>query len=147
MTATALLIILLAASAGLIAGWLLRARIAAPAESERQALAARVTTLEEMRNAALRDLAVAVERADQAELLRAKLEETDHALDQAERSLAAIRADHIARTEGFEAQIKGLTQAREQLSAQFSETAAKLLGEAQRTLVERARWISSQPAS
>ena len=138
MTTTALLIVLLAALAGLSVGWLLRARVAAPMETERQTLAQRIVALEEIRNAALRDLAVAVERADQAELLRRKLEETDDALDQAERSLAAIRADHIARTEGFEAQIKGLTEAREQLSAQFSETAAKLLGEAQRTLVDRA---------
>ena len=138
MTTTALLISLLAALAGLAVGWFMRGRAAAPVEAERHALLARLATLEEMRNAALRDLAVAVERADQAELLRVKLEETDDALDQAERSLAAIRADHSARTEGFEAQLKGLTEAREQLSAQFSETAAKLLGEAQRTLVERA---------
>ncbi|MBN8829101.1 MAG: DNA recombination protein RmuC, partial [Sphingomonadales bacterium] len=91
-----------------------------------------------MRNAALRDLVVAQERAGQADELRTKLELTAAARDQAERNLAALRADSAARTQGFEAQIRALNEAREQLSAQFSETAGKLLNEAQRALIERA---------
>jgi len=129
---------LLALLIGLGAGWFLRARMAAPVEAERRTLADRIATLEEMRGVALRDLAVAIDRAEQADALRAKLEETDEALDDAERMLAAIRADQAARTEGYEAQIKALNEAREQLSAQFSETAGKLLSEAQRVLIERA---------
>jgi DNA recombination protein RmuC len=124
--------------AGLAAGWVLRGRVAAPVEAERRALVNRLAAADEMRNAALRDLAVAQNRAEQADELRAQLEETDRARDEAERMLAAIRADQAARTEGFEAQIKALNEAREQLSAQFSETAGKLLNEAQRALVERA---------
>nr|WP_250890023.1 DNA recombination protein RmuC [Sphingobium nicotianae] len=112
--------------------------MAAPVEAERRALADRLATVEEMRTAAIRDLFVAQERAGQADELRTKLELTTAAREQAERTLAAIRADHAARTEGFEAQIKALNEAREQLSAQFSETAGKLLGEAQRALIERA---------
>lgn len=123
---------------GLAVGWFARGRIAAPIEAERRALADRLATAEEMRNAALRDLAVAVARAEQTDDLRARLEATDAARDTAERSLAALRADQAARTEGFEAQIRALSEAREQLSAQFSETAGKLLGEAQRALIERA---------
>ncbi|BAK66949.1 DNA recombination protein RmuC [Sphingobium sp. SYK-6] len=123
---------------GLAVGWLLRSRLAAGTEAERAALAGRLSTAEDMRNAALRDLAVATERATQAEALRARLEQTDEALDAARRELAAMRADHAARTEAFAAQIKALQEAREQLSAQFSETAGKLLNEAQRALIERA---------
>jgi len=123
---------------GLALGWAARARMAAPVEAERRDLAERLGKVEEMRNAALRDLAVAVERADQAEGLRVRLEATDEALDRAEQDLAAMRADHAARSEAFAAQIKALGEAREQLSAQFSETAGKLLSEAQRALIERA---------
>lgn len=138
MSIAPLLAGLAALLAGLLIGWIARARMAAPVEAERRDLAERLGKVEEMRNAALRDLAVAVERADQAEGLRVRLEATDAALDRAEQDLAAMRADHAARTEAFAAQIKALGEAREQLSAQFSETAGKLLGEAQRALIERA---------
>lgn len=108
---------------GALVGWMLRGR--------------RIATLEEMRNAALRDLAVAVERAGQADALGARLEAVSLARDSAERDLAGLRADAAARAEGFALQIKGLQEAREQLSAQFAEIAGKMLGEAQRALVER----------
>src|SRR5690606_17922376 len=107
--------------AGLAVGWVIRSRMAAPLEAERRALGSRLATLEEMRSAALRDLAVATERAEQAGRLRAALETTDQARDTAERELAALRADHAARSEAFAAQIGSLQEAREQLSAQFSE--------------------------
>lgn len=137
MSPELLIAILLAAAAGLAIGWLLRTRAAAPVEAERSALAERIATLEEMRNTALRDLAVASERAGQAEDLRARLEATDAGRDAAERELAALRAETAARTEGFEAQIAALKEAREQLSAQFSETAHKLLNEAQDVLARQ----------
>ncbi|WP_443970789.1 DNA recombination protein RmuC [Sphingobium sp. CR28] len=132
------LLILASILGGLALGWLLRARMAAPVEAERRTLAERLVTLEEMRNAALRDLAVAVEKSGQVDDLRTKLELTAVARDQAERNLAAMRADQAARAEAFAAQINELKSAREQLSAQFSETAGKLLSEAQRALIERA---------
>ncbi|MCW2381665.1 MULTISPECIES: DNA recombination protein RmuC [unclassified Sphingobium] len=138
MTVESLVLSLLLLLVGLVAGWLMRARMAAPVEAERKTLADRLGTLEDMRNAALRDLAVAASRAEETDLLRGKLDETDRARDEAERMLAAVQADHKARMEGFEAQIRALGEAREQLSAQFSETAGKLLNEAQRMLIERA---------
>ncbi len=91
-----------------------------------------------MRNAALRDLAVATERAGQADQLRESLNVTGAARDTAERELAALRADAAARTEGFEAQIKALNEARGAALIQFSDTAGKLLAEAQKTMIERA---------
>jgi len=128
----------IAALIGLAIGWFLHTRIAAPVEAAHKDLAGRVATLEEMRNAALRDLAVATERAGQADDLRARLDVTAAARDNAERDLAALRADAAARSEGFEAQIKALNEAREQLSTQFSDTAGKLLAEAQKAMIERA---------
>jgi len=133
-----LAVILIAVLVGLAAGWTIRSRMAAPLDRECRALGERLATLEEMRNAALRDLAVATERAEQADGLRERLDVADQARSAAERELAALRADHSARSESFTAQIRNLQEAREQLSAQFSETAGKLLGEAQRALVERA---------
>lgn len=130
--------ILVALLVGLGFGWVARGRMTAPLEGERRELVDRLGRVEEMRNAALRDLAVATERAEQAEVLGQRLEAMDQARGAAERELAALRADHIARSEAFAAQIKSLQDAREQLSAQFSETAGKLLGEAQRALIERA---------
>lgn len=130
--------ILVALLAGLGFGWVVRSRLAAPFESERRELVDRLARVEEMRNAALRDLAVATERAEQAEVLGQRLEAMDQARGAAERELAALRADHAARSDAFAAQIRSLQEAREQLSAQFSETAGKLLGEAQRALIERA---------
>src|SRR5690349_20034714 len=97
-----------------------------------------------MRTEALRDMAAYKERADQADDLRQRLEITSSARDLAQRDLAAFRAETAARTEGFEAQIRALGEAREQLSAQFSETAGKLLGEAQRQFIERADQRSNQ---
>jgi hypothetical protein len=131
-------LIAIAALIGLAAGWLLRGRMAAPVAAEKAALAERVATVEAMRNEALREMAVFRERAEQAEALGARLMASEAARGTAERDLAALRADAAARTEGFEAQIKALQEAREQLSAQFSETAGKLLGEAQKAMIVRA---------
>jgi DNA recombination protein RmuC len=134
----ALVGVLIAAVIGLAAGWIIRARMAAPVEMERRALADRIATLEEMRNAALRDLAVATERAEQADILRVRLETSEVARTGAERVLAAHQAESVARAEGYEAQIKSINEAREALATQFSDTAGKLLSEAQRALIERA---------
>jgi DNA recombination protein RmuC len=138
MSPETLIALAVAALVGLVAGWLVRARMAAPVEAERAALAERVQTVEAMRNEALREMAVYKERADQSESLRQRLEETAMARTAAERDLAALRADAMVRAEGFEAQIKLLLEAREQMSAQFSESAARLLAEAQKQLIERA---------
>jgi DNA recombination protein RmuC len=138
MSSEALIAVAIAALIGLAIGWFLRTRIAVPVEAAHKDLAERVATLEEMRNAALRDLAVATERAGQVDDLRARLDVAGAARDTAERTLAALRADAAARTEGFEAQIKALNEAREQLSVQFSDTAGKLLAEAQKAMIERA---------
>ena len=52
--------------------------------------------------------------------------------------LAAIEASQIERDRGFEARIQELVEAKEALSAQFSEISNKLLAEAQETFLKRA---------
>jgi DNA recombination protein RmuC len=130
--------ILIALAGGFLLAWVLRGRDAARLGGERAELGDRLARSEDMRNAALRDLAVEKERADQAGTLREQVGQLTAERDQAERELLAMRADHKARTESFEAQIAALTQAREQMSAQFSEIGGKLLGEAQRAFLDRA---------
>ncbi|MEO8724460.1 MAG: DNA recombination protein RmuC, partial [Sphingobium sp.] len=116
---------------GLSVGWFLGSRPA------RDALA-RLDLASEQRNAALRDLAVEKERADQAADLRVRLDAVMAEREEALRRLAAIEAEHQARSESFTAQLRTLTEAKEQLSAQFSEIGGKLLGQAQRDFLERA---------
>ena len=52
--------------------------------------------------------------------------------------LAALEASQLERDRGFEARIKELVEAKEGLSAQFTEISNKLLAEAQETFLKRA---------
>jgi len=138
MDITAVFLILFAAFAGLGVGWFLGGRGAAAASADKAALTQRLAMVEEMRNAALRDLVVEQERSGQAAGVLDRLATSQAEREAALRDLAALRSEQQARTESFEAQIAALTAAREQLSAQFSEIGGKLLGEAQRQFLERA---------
>lgn len=140
----ALAFVVSAVLAGLGAGWLLASRPVAELRRRAQDTADALARAEEQRNAALRDLAVAQERADQAGVLRDRLDAVQAERDDVRAQLAALHADTRARTESFEAQLRTLTEAKEQLSAQFSEIGGKLLGEAQRAFLERADQRFSQ---
>lgn len=106
---------------GVALGWLLTSQ--------------RIVRAEEQRNAALRDVDAeqkrATELAQQIESIRADRETLRS-------RLAAQEAQAEAQAKSFEAQLKTLAEAKEQLSAQFSEIGGKLLGEAQRAFLERA---------
>jgi DNA recombination protein RmuC len=72
-----------------------------------------------------------------AELRRA-LDAARDSLGKSEVERSGLLAERQARTDAFEAQIRQLQEAKEQLSAQFSEIGAKLLEQAQRQFLERA---------
>lgn len=153
-------LILVALLAGLAVGWLFRGKVIAPLLAEKVDLAARLDLASTQRNGAISELAVEKERVTQAlgQLARVeaaeraiaqRLEDTQAAashrieLIQAEREatlreLVSLQSDTQARAEAFEAQIAALRDAKEQLSAQFSEIGGKLLGEAQKTFLDRA---------
>ena len=78
--------------------------------------------------------AVAEERGKAAEQLRADLAAITGERDSVVRELAALQAD----ARNFEARMKELMEAKEQLTAQFHEVGAKLLSEAQKQFLERA---------
>ncbi|KKC25113.1 DNA recombination protein RmuC [Sphingomonas sp. SRS2] len=70
--------------------------------------------------------------------LRKALEATRDALNRAEIEKSGLLGERQARNEAFEAQLKQLQDAKEQLSAQFAEVGGKLLDQAQRQFLERA---------
>jgi DNA recombination protein RmuC len=78
--------------------------------------------------------ALAEERGKACDALRVSLAEVGKERDEAVRELAALQAD----ARNFEARIKELMEAKEQLSAQFHEVGAKLLSDAQKQFLERA---------
>ncbi|MGE4322207.1 MAG: DNA recombination protein RmuC [Sphingobium sp.] len=149
MDSLPILLTFLALLAGLGVGWILRGRAMAPLLEEKAALTGRLDMATGQRNAALQELVVEQERVAQAavraqrletaqEALAARLEAAQAEREAALRDLAALRSDTQARADAFEAQITALTDAKAQLSAQFSEIGGKLLGEAQRSFLDRA---------
>ncbi|WP_445193010.1 DNA recombination protein RmuC [Sphingomonas sp. Tas61C01] len=107
----------LALVAGLAIGWLIAGRRAAALAS---------------------DLAVAQARAADAELVRQARDAVERERNDAMQELAALRAQTGERDAAHQATLAELRQAREAMTAQFGEVANKLLGEAQRTFLERA---------
>lgn len=149
MDSLAALFIVIALLAGLAAGWLLRGKATASLAAEKADLAGRLDTATAQRNAAIAELAVEQERVAQAgaQIARLNSAQADAArhLDQvraereaALRDLAALQSDIQARTQAFEAQIAALKDAKEQLSAQFSEIGGRLLESAQAQFLTRA---------
>ncbi|MET0240419.1 MAG: DNA recombination protein RmuC [Sphingobium sp.] len=138
MDLSVILILLVGLAAGFAAAWLLRGRDVVRLASERADFATRLEAGDSMRNAALRDLAVEKARADEAAAWRPQAERAAAERDQARAENMAMTAEHQARLQSYEAQIAALQQAREQLSAQFSEIGGKLLQEAQANFLERA---------
>jgi DNA recombination protein RmuC len=116
---------------GLAAGWLLASRGMAPLKAERDRLDERSRVAETAK-------AAAEERASATGLLRTTLDAVTSERDSALRDLAAERAAAGQRAEAFEARLAELREAKEALSAQFSEIGGKILGEAQKAFLERA---------
>jgi len=112
-----LLAVIAALLAGLVIGWLLAGRGVAAIRSERDRLD---------------------ERAGQVDLLRMQLDEVTRERNAAMADLAGVRADGAARAQAFERQLADLKEAKDALSAQFSEIGGKLLADAQRQFLERA---------
>src|SRR5688572_25828337 len=116
-----LLFLLLAAAAGLAAGWFLGTRQAALYRRERD------QRVEDFKKA-ITDLAD----------MQARLDEARQACADARTECARLSSAHEAQERNFQERLAELKDARETLSAQFSEIGGKLLGEAQKNFLERA---------
>jgi DNA recombination protein RmuC len=112
-------------------GWFLGSRQAAAYRKERD------ERLEEYRRA-ITELAAAEERAKQVPALQGQLDAIRQECGDAKNECARLSSAQKERERAFEERILELQQAREALTAQFSEIGGKLLGEAQKNFLERA---------
>ena len=126
-----ILILILLVPFAIALGWYLGSRQAAAFRKERD------ERLDDLRRA-IADLAVAEERAKQVPTLQTQLEEVRQACGNARTECARLSSSQEERERAFEARLTELREAREALSAQFSEIGTKLLGDAQKHFLERA---------
>lgn len=112
------LVIIAALVVGAVLGWLANGRSAAPLREENTRLRADGETV--------------------ARDLRTALDGVRDERDAAQRELAGLKASSEERGRAFEARLTELREAKEALTAQFSEVGAKMLGEAQKQFLERA---------
>ena len=121
MDSASVIFVILAAIAGIGLGWFLGARQAETYRRERD------DRLNDFRKA-ITDLAD----------VQGKLDDARQACSDARTECARLSAGQEERERAFQAQIAQLKEAREALSAQFSEIGGKLLVEAQNNFLERA---------
>ncbi|HEY0132045.1 MAG TPA: DNA recombination protein RmuC [Allosphingosinicella sp.] len=121
MDSSLILFVILALAAGAALGWFLGVRQAALYRKERD------DRTEDFRKA-IADLAG----------MQGKLDEARQACSDAKVECARVTAGQEERERAFEARLEEVKNAREALSAQFSEIGGKLLGEAQKSFLERA---------
>ncbi|HEY0028920.1 MAG TPA: DNA recombination protein RmuC [Allosphingosinicella sp.] len=126
-----LLVLFLALGAGVALGWFLGQRPAAALRTERD------KAMDDFKRAIV-DLAGAEERARIVPDLQAKLEQVRSECSEAQQNCARLSSGQEEREKAFQAQIAQMKEAREALSAQFSEIGGRILGEAQKTFLERA---------
>jgi DNA recombination protein RmuC len=125
------LLLVLLVPAFLVLGWFLGSRQAAVYRKERD------EQLDQYRRA-ITDLAAAEERAKQVPALQSQLEEIRRECGDARNECARLSSAQKERERAFEERIGELQKAREALTAQFSEIGGKILGEAQKSFLERA---------
>jgi len=143
--ALAIVFILAALVVGLVVGWLAWGRAGAALRGEGDTLrterdAAR-TERDDMRDKfgrAIADLAGAEERAKRAAVLQTELDTARAEREAARIEARALKAEAEAHAAGFEIRLAELREAKDALSAQFSEVGGKLLAEAQKQFLERA---------
>ncbi|MDP8994022.1 MAG: DNA recombination protein RmuC [Pseudomonadota bacterium] len=126
-----ILFVVLALALGVALGWYLGSRQAAAFRAERD------ERLDDFRRA-ITDLAAAEERAKQVPALHEQLEAARRECGEARSECARLSAAAEERERAFQDRLGELKEAREALSAQFSEIGSKLLGEAQKNFLERA---------
>lgn len=121
MDSSFILFVIVALAAGAAAGWFFGTRQAAIYRKERD------DRTEDFRKA-IADLAG----------MQAKLDEAREACADARAECAGLSAAREAQERSFQERLAEIKDAREALSAQFSEIGGKLLGEAQKNFLERA---------
>ena len=109
-------------------GWLVGKARSSKADTQVETLRLQLDGVREERDAARGEYRDAVAAADAARDRAAKLDS----------ELAGLKAGQAERERAWEERLSEIREAKELLSAQFSEVGQKLLGEAQRSFLERA---------
>jgi DNA recombination protein RmuC len=122
---------ILALVVGAVGGWLAWGRGSAAIRAERD-------EVREKLGRASADLAAAEERAKRAATLQAELDTARSEREAARIEAQALKAGADAHAAAFEVRLTELRAAKEDLSRQFGEVGAKLLGDAQKAFLERA---------
>lgn len=139
------LFIIVALVVGLALGWFLGGRPAADLRARLAEAEGRLKDLDERFRAAIRDLATESEKARAAEDLAGELSRVRDDRDAKSAELAAL----VEKTANFEEQKAALIAAQESLKKEFEAAGAKILGQAQAALIERAeqRFTESEKQS
>jgi DNA recombination protein RmuC len=136
--AVAIGLALAAIIAGVVVGWLLASRSAAAVKAERDEAR---TAAEEWRlkfNEALVNLAGEAEKNKRLAEVEAQLAAERESATALKAEVAAFQRGEQERAKAFEERLAELKEAKDALSAQFSEIGGKLLSEAQKAFLERA---------
>lgn len=124
--------------AGLILGWVLAARAAGPVRSERDQARAEAEGWRLKLNEAVVNLAAEAEKNKRLVEAEAQLSAERESASALRAQVAAFQSGQEEREKAFEARVAELKEAKEALSAQFSEIGGKLLSEAQKAFLDRA---------
>jgi DNA recombination protein RmuC len=141
----AIFCIFAALAAGLIVGWLAWGKVGTTLRGERDAMRAERDQVraerDDMRDKfgrAIADLAGAEERARRAATLQAELDTARAEREAARIEARSLKAEADAHAAAFEVRLAEMREAKDALSAQFSEVGGKLLADAQKQFLERA---------
>lgn len=134
----AMLLVVGALVAGVLVGWMLASRSAAPLKAERDEVRANAEEWRLKFNEAIVNLAAEAEKNKRLSEVEAQLAGERNAAAALNAKLAAFESGRAERELAFEARIAELKEAKDALSAQFSEVGGKLLESAQKQFLERA---------
>lgn len=137
-TWVAIFLALAALAAGVFIGWWLSTRVAGPLRAERDVARADAEGWRLKFNEAIVNLASEAEKNKRLADVEAQLGIEREAASVLRAEVAAFRRGEEEREKAFEARLAELKEAKDALSAQFSEIGGKLLNEAQKAFLERA---------
>jgi DNA recombination protein RmuC len=138
MDATVLLIVIVALALGALIGWFVANRAHAPLKADRDRLSGESENWRIKFNEAVVNLAGEAEKNKRLGDVETQLEAERGAAASLRAELAAFQSGQEEREKAFEARLAELKEAKDALSAQFSEVGGKLLETAQKQFLARA---------
>jgi DNA recombination protein RmuC len=129
---------IVAIAVGVVLGWQVATRSSEPLKSERDRIAGESESWRTKFNEAIVNLAAEAEKTKRLADVEAQLAAERETATFLREKVAAFERSELERDKAFEARLAELKEAKDLLSAQFSEIGGKLLNEAQKAFLERA---------